>query len=68
MIMPGMGGRQCLDGLFTINTKAKVVISSGYSHIASRKETIKAGARGFIGKPYEVKQLLQIVREVLDQD
>jgi len=68
MIMPGMSGRQCLEGLLKINPKAKVVISSGYSHIGPRKETVKAGARRFIGKPYEMKQMLQVVREALDQD
>jgi PAS domain S-box-containing protein len=68
MIMPGMSGRQCLEGLLKINPKAKVVISSGYSHIGHRKETMKAGARSFISKPYEIKQMLQVVREALDQD
>ena len=67
MIMPGMSGRQCLEGLLRINPKAKVVISSGYSHLGPREESIKAGARGFIGKPYEMKQLLRVVRDVLDQ-
>jgi DNA-binding NtrC family response regulator len=68
MTMPGMSGKQCLEGLLKINPAVKVVISSGYSHIGSRQETVKAGARSFIGKPYEMKQMLQVVREALDQD
>jgi DNA-binding NarL/FixJ family response regulator len=33
----------------------------------SVKESIAAGAKGFVGKPYDVRQLLRAVREILDQ-
>jgi DNA-binding response OmpR family regulator len=29
------------------------------------RETHEAGAKSFIAKPYEIKQLLQMIREVL---
>jgi PAS domain S-box-containing protein len=68
LVMPGMSGRECLEGLRNINPKAKVVITSGYSDTGPMKEAIEAGAKSFIGKPYEMKQLLQVAREALDQD
>ncbi|UCF00532.1 MAG: PAS domain S-box protein [Deltaproteobacteria bacterium] len=68
LVMPGMSGRECLEGLRNINPRAKVVIASGYSDTGPMKEAIEAGAKSFISKPYEMKQLLQVAREVLDED
>ena len=68
LVMPGMSGRECLEGLRNIDPRAKVVIASGYSDAGLKEEAIEAGAKSFIGKPYEMRQLLQVVREVLDED
>ena len=68
LIMPGMGGKRCLDGLLELNPHAKVLISSGYSINGATSEALQAGAKGFIAKPYEIKQMLKLVREVLDRD
>jgi len=66
IIMPGMGGRECLKKLFKMNPKSKVIIASGYSINGSTKEALEAGAKGFIGKPYNINQMLKAVREALD--
>ena len=66
--MSQMGTEMPMTLMVKKPNKVKVVISSGYSHIGPRKETLKSGAKGFIGKPYEMKELLQVVRQVLDQD
>jgi DNA-binding NarL/FixJ family response regulator len=63
-----MGGKECLEELLDINPQARVVIASGFSPNESTIETIEAGAKGFIGKPYDLKQMLQQVRRVLDAD
>jgi DNA-binding NtrC family response regulator len=68
LIMPGIGGRRCLDELFKISLQAKVVVASGYSAKGPVKETIEAGARGFIKKPYDMRQMLSVVRSVLDKN
>jgi FixJ family two-component response regulator len=31
-------------------------------------EAIKAGARGHISKPYDIKEMLRVIREVLDHN
>jgi len=66
LIMPGMGGSQCLEKLLEIDPDAKVVIASGYAVNGETKRAIDAGAKGFVRKPYEVKQFLRTVREALD--
>jgi len=68
LIMPGMGGKECLEGLLKIEPRAKVLVASGYAAEGQSKSTIETGARGFVGKPLDIRQMLQAVREVLDSD
>jgi DNA-binding NtrC family response regulator len=67
LIMPGMGGKKCLEELLSMDSEIKVVIASGYSVDASTRETLDALTKGFISKPYELQQMLKMVRQVLDQ-
>ena len=68
LIMPEMGGRQCLEELLKIDPQVRVLIASGYSAVGETKKTIESGAMGFVGKPYDMRQMLQAVRQALDQD
>ena len=65
--MPGMGGYRCLQELMQLDASAKVVIASGYTVNGHGKEALASGAKGFIGKPYQLKELAAAVREVLDE-
>jgi len=67
LIMPGMGGQRCLEELLRISPEAKVIIASGYSIDGHPKTMIEAGARAFVNKPYDIKQILKIIRTVLDE-
>jgi two-component system, cell cycle sensor histidine kinase and response regulator CckA len=68
LIMPEMGGKQCLEELHKINPQLKVLIASGYCADPSTKEFLETGARGVVTKPFRMKELLQQVRKVLDSD
>ncbi|MGD8564664.1 MAG: response regulator, partial [Desulfarculaceae bacterium] len=65
--MPGLGGRKTLDELIRLDPKAKVIIATGYSLDGQVKQTLDAGAKAYVGKPYRLADLLLKVREVLDQ-
>jgi PAS domain S-box-containing protein len=65
--MPGMGGHKCLQELLRLDPQIKVVITSGYAANGQGKDTLASGAKGFIGKPYQLKELAAMVREVLDE-
>ena len=67
LIMPGMGGSKCLEELLTIDPHTRVLIASGYSPDGPTKGALDAGAKGFVSKPYDTSQLLQLVREILDR-
>ena len=67
LIMPVMGGMECLKQLLKNDPRVNVVVASGYSADASVKETIRMGAKGFVMKPFRLK-LLREVRRVLDEE
>lgn len=66
VIMPHMGGKQCLEELLRLNPNVKVLMASGHSSSGPAKGALEAGARGFVSKPYNVEQMLQTVRDILD--
>jgi PAS domain S-box-containing protein len=68
LIMPGMGGKRCLGELLKVNPEARVAIASGYSPDGPTREILKNGAKGFVSKPYDIGQMLNVVRKVLDKD
>lgn len=68
LIMPEMGGKQCLELLLSQNPSVRVAIASGYSANGPTKEALAAGAKGFINKPYNIREMLGVVREVLEAE
>ncbi|HDQ41160.1 MAG TPA: PAS domain S-box protein [Desulfonatronum sp.] len=65
--MPGMGGCKCLQELLQLDPAVKVLIASGYLSNGPGKDALAFGAKGFIGKPYQLKKLETMVRQVLDE-
>jgi len=64
--MPGMGGRKCLEEILRIDPHVKALIASGYSANGQLKDILKAGAAGYIAKPFGRANLLGKIRSVLD--
>jgi PAS domain S-box-containing protein len=64
MIMPGMGGGAVFDRIRSINPRAKVLLSSGYSLNGQALEILNRGCRGFIQKPFSIGQLDEKLREI----
>jgi|GEM_PF-431505 len=67
LIMPVMSGRKCLEELLKMNPNAKVLIASGYAANGPAKEAREGGAAGFVGKPFDLKEILLAVRKSLDR-
>ena len=68
LIMPEMGGTECLKELLKIDARVRILVASGYSADASVRRAVQMGAKGFVTKPFRVKELLRNVRRVLDED
>jgi two-component system cell cycle sensor histidine kinase/response regulator CckA len=68
MIMPDMGGGDTYDGLKMLNSKVKVLLSSGYSIDGQATEILDRGCNGFIQKPFKMKEFSQKLRNILDKE
>ena len=66
LIMPVMGGKQCMEALLDLDPSANVVIASGLAGHSHISEVLASGAKGLIKKPYDIRKVLEIVRSVLD--
>ncbi len=67
MIMPGMSGGETFDRLKEINPGLRVLLSSGYSMNDQAKEILARGCDGFLQKPFNLKNLSEKLREILDK-
>jgi signal transduction histidine kinase/ActR/RegA family two-component response regulator len=66
IVMPDMGGGEAYDIMKKINPDIKVLLSSGYSIDGQAAEILKRGCNGFIPKPFNITQLSQKLREILE--
>ena len=65
--LPGISGMEEFKRLKEINSNVKVIFASGFFDPNVKSELLKAGAHGFIQKPYMIDEILQIIRKVLDE-
>lgn len=66
MIMPNMSGGQAYNRLKVINPEIKVLLSSGYSIRGQATDILNRGCNGFIQKPFNMEQLSQKIKGILD--
>jgi CheY-like chemotaxis protein len=64
--MPGMSGGRTYDSLREIDSDIKVLLSSGYDIEGKAKEILERGCDAFIQKPFNMRELSQEVRKILD--
>ncbi|HSO18629.1 MAG TPA: response regulator, partial [Desulfosarcina sp.] len=66
MIMPGMDGGETFDRVREIAPAMPVILSSGYSINGQATDIMARGCSGFIQKPFNIGELSNHVRQVLD--
>jgi signal transduction histidine kinase/ActR/RegA family two-component response regulator len=66
VIMPEVNGAKAYDLLKQIDPDVKVLLASGYSLDGKAAEILKRGCNGFIQKPFNIGELSQKIRQVLD--
>ncbi|SHO50845.1 hybrid sensor histidine kinase/response regulator [Desulfopila aestuarii] len=66
MIMPGMDGGKTFDALRALSPNLLIILSSGYAMSDEAMEIMQRGCNGFIQKPYNLSELSQKIRNVLD--
>jgi PAS domain S-box-containing protein len=66
--LPEKTGMAEFKELKKINSGIKVVFASGFFESQTRSDLLKAGAKGFIQKPFTLENILQAIRTVLDEE
>ena len=66
MIMPDLSGSETYDEMRKIDPEVKVMLSSGYSINGQAKKILERGCKGFIQKPFSIKDLSIKLRHILD--
>jgi signal transduction histidine kinase/ActR/RegA family two-component response regulator len=65
--MPAMTGEDLGKELMRIRPDIPVILCTGYSDLISSEKAIAMGFRGFIMKPFTLRESAELVRRVLDQ-
>jgi DNA-binding NtrC family response regulator len=67
VVMPEMGGRECLHRLRELDPQVKVLIATGYTINGSAQILVSEGALGVVEKPFNIEELAIMVRKALDE-
>jgi len=67
VVMPRMGGMECLRRLREMNPSVKVLISTGYMADGLVQELVAEGALGVVEKPFRIRDFAVAVRAALDK-
>jgi len=66
LVMPQVGGREIFRELKRRNPEVKVLLASGYAQAGAAQQILDEGVRGFIQKPFDLVDLSQKLRQMLD--
>jgi PAS domain S-box-containing protein len=64
----GMGGKEAIRQLREIDPQVRAIVSSGYSNDPVMAEFRGHGFLGVVAKPYEVRELARVLRDVIQSN
>jgi len=65
--LPKMSGMEVCVQIKKLNPHARMIVATGYLDPEMKSEFLKAGIQHFLFKPYELKKVLKVIREALDE-
>jgi two-component system response regulator (stage 0 sporulation protein F) len=66
MKMPGMNGLEALHEINQINGDISVIMMTAYGELEIVAEAMKLGAKEYITKPFDINELRDLVRKVME--
>jgi len=63
--MPGMDGLELLSLIKSKYSETKVIVMTAYGSLEKKDEALEKGASFYIEKPFEIKEIKQLVMEIL---
>ncbi|MCP4049912.1 MAG: response regulator [bacterium] len=67
MTMPDMPGLEVLENIHKIHPELTVIMMTGYSVDDQLKQIYEKGAYGVIYKPFDVEEVLMIIKNIFKQ-
>ncbi|PKK91143.1 MAG: hypothetical protein CVV64_05075 [Candidatus Wallbacteria bacterium HGW-Wallbacteria-1] len=68
MTMPGITGDRLTSEILGIRRDFPVILCTGFSNQISPEKALKIGIRGFLFKPVLMKQMADLLRQILDDE
>ncbi len=65
LMMPEMDGLTLLKNIRAINEQVPVIMITGHGSLENALDLVTAGATGYLTKPFDVKDVREIVRRTL---
>ncbi|MBD3241689.1 MAG: PAS domain S-box protein [Chitinivibrionales bacterium] len=66
LVMPGMSGLDCLRKVKAVRREAKIIAISGFAERGHQSAAMAEGAVAFLEKPFDMKQLAQVVAQAIE--
>ena len=64
--MPGMSGLELLAWIQKTHPATAVLVMTAYGSEDKKEEALSLGARNYIEKPFEIKEIKQLVMDILN--
>jgi len=66
--MPGMDGFELQEKMNELRSPLRIIFITAHSQPGDRDHAIKAGAIGFLQKPFQEESLLEVIREAMEEE
>lgn len=66
LTMPEMDGIECIRKIRALDSKVRILVVSALSDKATAIQALKAGAQGFLDKPFTEAELADAIGELLE--
>ena len=63
----GIGGKEAIKDILSIDPEARVIVSSGYANDPVMSDYAEYGFKGIAQKPYSLDQLLNVLSRILQE-
>jgi two-component system, cell cycle sensor histidine kinase and response regulator CckA len=65
--LPKMNGIEECTQIKKINPNAQIIVATGFLDPGMKSEFLKVGVQQFLYKPYDLRKVLKVIREMLDE-
>lgn len=65
--MPHMNGLELAEKMLDISPRMPIILCTGFTTLVTAEEAKQRGIRDFVMKPFKIKEIAHLIREILDE-